>query len=224
MPPDLARTTSLCSSAGAIFCDGFEAGSLVAPWGTLPVHGSITVDAMHVYRGNYALHAHQAAIGSGSQDTGVAISTQSYPSPDIYLRAFVYLPGPASTGTFTFLRAQMSGGTQDSVDLQVANGVFATYASRVSTGEVSTTVPPLDRWFCVEWHVHMASSGYAALSIDGNPVPGLQSANTFDTTNSPIYDWLVVGLDSASASSGIPARDLWLDEIILDNKPIGCAK
>jgi hypothetical protein len=220
-PPDLLPGPSLCSSANALFCDGFEAGSLVAPWGPYTVQGSITVDSLHVYRGRYALHVHQNAIASGA--TGVAISTQAYPSPDIFLRAYVYLPSPAPTGTFTFLRAQMSGNGQYTVDLDVHNGVFTTNASRVSVAETSTTAPPLDRWFCVEWQIHVATNGYTIMKLDGNPVAGLAATNTFDSTNSPLYDWLVVGLDSGAATA-IPQRDLWLDEIILDNKAIGCAR
>jgi hypothetical protein len=226
--PDLHPPPSLCASAGAIFCDGFEAGAVVAPWGPFMPSGSVGVDNVHVYRGDYALHLHQNAVVAGSQSTAVIISTQPYPSPDIYLRAWVYLPSPAPTGQFTFIRVQQSGnpapGTQYAVDLEVVNDQFATRATRTGTSLSSTTAPPLDRWFCVEYQIHLASAGYTALTVDGNAVSGLGPTNTFDTTNSPTYDWLVIGLDSGSGANAIPSRDLWLDEVVLDNKPISCAR
>jgi hypothetical protein len=219
-PPDLMPGPSLCSSANAIFCEGFESGG-TGGWGVL---GTVSVDSQHVFRGKYAMHAHQNAVGSGTQTTGVLVSTQPYPTTDIYLRAYAYLPSPAPTGTFTFLRTQLSANGQYSVDLRVDNGHFGTDATRTGVVMGSKQAPPLDRWFCVEWQIHLATTGYTIVNIDGAPVTGLQANNTFDTTNTPNYDWLVVGLDSGPQASGIPARDLWLDEIILDNKPIGCAR
>jgi hypothetical protein len=225
MPLDMTPGPSLCGSASVILCDGFETGALSSTWGAITVQGGVVVDSTHVYRGSYALHVHQNAVGANTTSaTGVAIATLTYPSPDVYMRAWVYLPSPAPTGSFTFLRAQQSVNNQYSLDLDVAKDVFTTYASRIGSGPVSTTAPPLDRWFCVEWQLHLNASGYTIMKLDGNPVTGLQAANTFDTTNSPTYDWLVIGLDTGANANGVPSRDLWLDEIIFDNKPIGCAR
>jgi hypothetical protein len=225
-PPDLSPAPSLCPTTNTIMCAGFENGGINPPFTVVSIaNGSDTADKLHVFRGAFAMHAQQNAVPTGMNAAAMAISAQSYPALDIYLRAWVYLPSPAPTGTFTFLRVQQGMSPFYAVDLQVANGLFATSASRVGVTVTSTTSPPLDRWFCVEWQVHLATAGYTILKLDDSPVDGIWAANTFDTTNAnPPYQWLVAGLESGSTADGIPARDLWLDELILDSKPIGCSQ
>jgi hypothetical protein len=224
-PPDLLRAPSLCSTTNTILCAGFESGSIDPPFTAVSItNGSDVADKVHAFRGDYALHAQQNATATGMSASAMAISAQAYPSLDIYLRAWVYLPSPAPTGTFSFLRVQQGASPFYAVDLQVANGLFATTASRVGVTVTSMTSPPLDRWFCLEWQLHLASNGYTVLKLDDKPVSGIWAANTFDTTNNPTYTWLVIGLESGSAPEGIPARDLWIDELILDSKPVGCSQ
>jgi hypothetical protein len=225
-PPDLLPGPSLCGTTNTILCAGFENGGINPPFPYYSTpNGNIFVDSVHVFRGRYALHAQQNATAAGTQAAGLVIGTQVYPAYDIYFRAWVYLPSPAPTGVFTFLRVQQPTTPYYAIDLQVANGLFATSASRPGVTVTSMTAPPLDRWFCLEWQIHLASNGYTVLNLDGNPVSGIWASNTFDTTNSnPDYGWLVAGLDSGGSPSGIPGRDLWIDELILDSKPIGCSQ
>jgi len=75
----------------------------------------------------------------------VVVSTRSYPTTDIYLRSFVYLPGPAPAAAPTFMRVQESMGAQYSFDLQISNGVLRSRASRTNTIALSNTSLPLDR-------------------------------------------------------------------------------
>jgi hypothetical protein len=210
-PPDLAPPPSICASAGVLFCEGFENG---ISYGTIKNNGTLTTDSQHVYRGQFALDAQQNAGNS----TVVAIRTGTLPSPDIYLRAFVYAAS-VPLGTATLLRAQASTGMQNSIDLQMANGVFQTWLSRTGVLTTSTQAVPTGRWFCAEWHIHIATNGAADLQLDGQSVAGL--SGSVDTTNPVAYDWLVFGLDEGASG---PARQIWLDELAMDNKPIGCAK
>jgi len=220
-PPDLAPGPSICSTAGVLFCEGFENTSLPG-WGFLQNNGTVGADSVHVYRGSSALHAHQNAAAPGAGATGVVIATPTYPSTDIYLRAFVYLPGPAPAGIATFLRVQESMAAQYSLDLQISDGKLRSRASRSNTNALSNTSLPLDRWACVEWQIHLAASGFVKAWVDGLEVTGI--SGTQDTRATTVYDWLVVGLDTGSTAGSQPARELWLDEVALDNKPIGCAK
>jgi hypothetical protein len=211
-PPDLAPPASLCANAGFVLCDGFESG--LSGWGTIQNGGTVTVDHEHVYRGQWALHAHQNGDGGG--DTGVAVVDVAYPSPDIYVRAFVFTSNP-SPPSVTFARVQQSKGRQDSLDLQTGPTQFSVRESATAATLASNVPVPTGRWFCVEWQVHVSAIGFYGLSLDGQP---RWTSSAHDTTLNPAYDWLVVGLDGSAGAS----NDLWIDELAVDRAPIGCAR
>jgi hypothetical protein len=216
LPPDLAPAPSLCGLAGALFCDGFEFG--LGNWGTIQSSGTVTIDSSRFFRGAASLHVHQDTTTTGA--TAVAIATLAYPMPDFYIRAYVFAPAGFGGPTVTFLRAQESTAGQFSLDVTLSPPALGTHAARTNVNRTSTTLLPLNRWVCVEWHVNVATSGFMNVSLDGQPINSLSA--TQDTSNSPPYDWLVIGLDNSGGS--FSARDLWLDEVILDGAPIGCAR
>jgi hypothetical protein len=212
-PPELVLPQpggpSLCASASAAFCEGFEDANSI--WGSF---GTVAFDQQHVFRGASSFHA------SGARS--LTVWPQTLKGTDLYLRAFVYLPSPMPTAKLTFLRFQQSTGNQFAIDLQLANGRFQTTATRTGAVEASVLGAPLDAWFCAEWHVNLDSNGYAALSVDAVPVAGLNAENHFDTSNNSPYDWLVLGIDTGASGATVPA--LFLDEVIVDDKPIGCTR
>ena len=58
------------------------------------------------------------------------------------------------------------------------------------------------------------------MKVNDTPLAGLGTA--VNTMASPPYDQLALGLISTVANT--PARELWIDEVIIDTNPIGCAK
>src|SRR5262249_37561561 len=85
----------------------------------------------------------------------------------------------------------------------------------------ATTAMPTDRWVCLEWHLRVATGGWAKLYLDGVEVTALTAAQ--NTLPTPTLGEIGLGLVAAPGSAAA-ARDLWLDDVIVDNSPIGCAK
>jgi hypothetical protein len=79
-----------------------------------------------------------------------------------------------------------------------------------------------DRWVCLEWHLRVAASGWAKLYVDGAEVTALTAPQ--NTQPNPTLGAIGFGLVAPPGSSATAARDLFLDDIIVDNSPIGCAK
>jgi hypothetical protein len=218
MTPDMAPAPQLPVAGGPSKCPG--ATLICDPMDALrPGEGFLNTAAVfdtgQIFRGDHALHV--------TNDTHLVIQTSvNLPQPDTYLRAFVYIPSPMPTNQVTLLRVQQSEGSFFAVELQLVGGKLRTRASRTETLENSNVAPPLDRWFCVQWQVHVDTQGFTDLKVDGVPVPGLDAASTFDTTNTPAYRWIVSALDSVDDAGTHPATDAWFDEVAVDFKPISC--
>jgi hypothetical protein len=215
-PPDMAMNSvpvpggaSKCPGAYLI-CDEMSAlrGSNESFLGTEAVF-----DNAQVFRGDKSLHL---------TDNDHLVIQTALPKPDIYMRVFVYLPSPMPSNAITLLRVQQSEGSYLATELQLVGGKLRTRASRIEALQTSNVAPPLDRWFCVQWQVHVDTAGYAATSIDGKLVPGLDPDTKFDTTNSPEYQWVVNAMDPVDKNGEHPATDIWFDELAVDYKPIGC--
>jgi hypothetical protein len=200
--------------SGFLLCKSFESGE---PLGNYDVVGQISRDVEHVYLGQYALHAHQD--GTAALESAVALYDATIPSPDVYVRAFVWVAAPLPSNSVTFFRLQQLNAPQHSLDVQLSGGYVQTRATKTNMIMKSATAFPTGRWVCVEWHIHLASNGTSTVSLDDQAIAGLSAPQ--DTTDSPLYDLLVLGLESTDVG-GPPARDLWMDEVVLDDKPIGC--
>jgi hypothetical protein len=207
-PPDLLPA---CLAPGVVYCDDFEDAHLPG-WLVGQSHGKLTIDQQHVYHGQSALHAHEDQATNGA--SAFLLRGIAYPSPDIYVRVFLY--AEAALSTATAVRVQQSKGQQQSVDLQVSPTNFLVRDGKTGTTEPSTVTVPTGRWVCLEWRLHVAVDGYASVAVDGS---GGWTSTMGDFTVTPAFDWLVVGLQAEGASS---ASDLWLDELAVSSAPIGC--
>jgi hypothetical protein len=82
---------------------------------------------------------------------------------------------------------------------------------------------PTQAWTCAEWYVHFASPGSLTVSINGKL---LSDAEVEDLTlSSPPVGWLLFGgsQGGSDATTVLPAFDFWMDDLVVDPNPIGCA-
>lgn len=62
------------------------------------------------------------------------------------------------------------------------------------------------------------ATGAARVSLDGAPVTDLMPA----TVNTPVLSAVYLGADFYGNGSAIPDYTVWLDEIIVDDRPTTC--
>ena len=224
--PDLMRVASTCATAGVAFCDGFETATLAPHWiVTNNMGGSAVVDPTRAYRGAASLHLHNDAIAAGGSSDVELDETQTF-AAYLYARAFIYVPSSFDAAEADVLLVEQNASPYQGITLGMSKGVFMTQDTLAGgTALVSTTTVPKDRWTCVEWEVRLGSAGSSngttTLTVDGTAASGLGAAQPLYAT--PPINQLGIGL-VGGGSAAIPARDLWIDELIVDTAPIGCAR
>jgi hypothetical protein len=218
---DLALNASRCGGLSVKLCDGFEAAALDAKWQKSLASGVVTLDSSRAYRGQSAVHLHTNAVGAGMSSVDASIFT-SAPLPitgTAYVRAWLYLktPQPATTTqVINFLDANQ-GGVAYVVESGGNAGINDYALPQTYTASASTTVP-FDRWTCLQMQLaQTAASGDISIFIDGAKVDVMLTGSA-----TPPMNRVAFGLDYYMPPA-IAAQDAWLDEVIVDDKPISCS-
>jgi hypothetical protein len=222
-PPDMARPISTCAGAGVPLCDGFEGKTLQPWWGTvIQSGGTATIDTSHAYRGNSSLHLHNNNLGTVASD--VEIDEMGVFFQHIYMRAFIYVGNNFDPSEADVFLVEQNNAPYQGITLNFLNGFYST-SDTLNNGVVltsPTTIMP-EQWVCIEWDVTLGTSsnhnGNTTLTVEGNVASGLGAAQ-------PLYGNPAINQIGLALVGGAhtPARDLWIDELIIDSKPIGCAK
>jgi len=222
--PDLAPVPSLCATAGVPFCDGFESATLAGHWAaTTAVGGTFSIDTSRAYRGQSSLHLHQNALAANASSDVELDESQSFPASQLWMRAFVWLPSAFAADDAELLFAEENASPYQGVLLGVQSTSFHTDNTITGARKNSTTPMARDRWVCLEWTVAFGASGTTALTVDGVTANGLSGAQNLAPT--PAIGQVGLSLIAqAPAAAGIAARDVWIDELIVDTQPIGCSK
>jgi len=224
LPPDMTPAASGCATAGVAFCDGFESGVIDAHWnGINQANGTVTVDNTRAYRGAWSLHIHNNALAAkGSADVELN-EGQTFPSTHFFVRAFVLAPAAFGANEGDFILAEQADTPYQGITLGLVNTGFQTSNSIAGVTKTSTTMMPRDQWVCVEWEVQLGASGATALSVNGAAATGLGGTQNLSVTPPPSSLALAL-VTTAPAGSGVPARDLWFDEIMVNPTAIGCTR
>jgi hypothetical protein len=222
-PPDMARPISTCATAGVALCDGFEGKSLLPWWSTvIQSGGTATIDTTRAYRGQSSLHLHNNQLGTVASDveideTGVFFS-------HLYMRAFIWVPMAFDPSEADVFLVEQNNAPYQGITLNFLGGYYST-SDTLNGGGVMTSPTAIvpEQWVCVEWDVTLGSSsnhnGNSALTVDGTVAPGLSAAQSL--YGNPTINQFGLALVGGPHT---PARDLWIDELIVDKNPIGCAK
>jgi hypothetical protein len=214
---------SPCGNA-ALLCDDFETGAIErGRWPQIVQHsGTVTIDNSRAHRGTYSLHAHIDGSSVNQLAQAWLGETSTFPYNQLYLRAYVYVPSPASTAAADVLRALQTPAPYQGLRLRLdTDGTFSGYndIGGPKTITTSTKSMPLDSWTCVEWEIVFGTSGQTRLWVNGSEVTSM--AGTQNTLASPPIDQLRIGV--MAYMDGGP-HDIWFDDLMIDPSPIGCAK
>jgi hypothetical protein len=149
-------------------------------------------------------------------------------STGFFARAWVYVPSSSvvATGNYAaLLEAQQDGAAYLGIAAQfgpsaVAIADWTGPEVEFVSGDGSF---PHDTWTCVEWQVkYGADNGSSDLWIGANDV-GI-SLSAAHTEPSPPYGRFLVQLYFDQVAAPQPAFDIWIDDVVVDAKRIGCAK
>ena len=224
VPPDLAPPASGCASAGVAFCDGFEAGVIDPHWdGISQANGTVTVDNTRAYRGSWSLHIHNNALPAKAAADVELNEGQTFPSTHFFVRAYVFAPSAFGSIDGDFILAEQVDAPYDGVTLGLVNSTFQTNNTIASVIKTSTTTMPRDQWVCVEWEVQLGASGYTALQVNGQAATNLGGTQNL-SANPAVSELGLALVTTAPAASGVPARDLWFDEVMVNPTAIGCTR
>jgi len=83
---------------------------------------------------------------------------------------------------------------------------------------------PVNTWFCLNWHVVLATGATGSSTLETDLFPPLSIANSI-TNGSPPGNQLLFGPHFSAANIQVmnPAFALWVDDIIIDDsRPISC--
>jgi hypothetical protein len=87
---------------------------------------------------------------------------------------------------------------------------------------VSTTQMPTRRWACLEYEVHVGTSGTIRVWLDDGATPVLGVAE--DITPSPPIAKVGIGLRADDVMNDQAGVDLWIDEVAIADTRIGCTQ
>jgi hypothetical protein len=221
---DLAGNPSLCGGLAVKLCDGFE-GPLNARWSNDINNGAITIDTSRAYRGGSSLHLHTNPEPSPATEpqanvrgsAGLPISTT------IYLRAWVYFPAGTPAVFDQLLNFSNPGMTGISYVSENGHPELNDYGSGGPFNSSSLFTVANDRWTCLQMEIPQPAGamGVIRLFLDGNEVTDVTTTSSAAT---PAMDHYYLGLDWYNNPANLPATDMWLDEVILDDQPTTCAE
>jgi hypothetical protein len=215
---------------GLVACEDFE-GEVGPPWSAfgdpLP-----STDSSRAHCGKSSLRLHVPALAAGQ--SYVTALTESATFSDgrlaagLFARAWVFASGAAITegNHMALLEMRQKSDPFLGVAAQLgASRAAITDWTTTPAGFAESTDPfPSDAWVCVEWQVVFgASNGASRLWIGGESSPSA-ALDATNTTPSPPYEAMFAGVYFTGPAAAQPAFDLWIDELAIDTKRIGCGK
>jgi len=219
--------TSRCATAGVALCEDFENGLDTAIWTTTKSgDATIEVDAAHPARGSKALHIKTAGSGYA-----YITEKKTFPATNniLYGRMFVYLGDPFSTdGHFTLAEG---AGTGDPAKIRFGGQYKAFGVGTDGGGSGDWTDKddqpfPAQTFICTEFQFK-ADSNEFHVWLDDAERPLLNRGVTQHASfTMPTFNslWFGYWLYAGSIPGETEAQELWIDEIAVDFKPIGCSK
>ncbi len=232
---------SRCAQAGVTLCEDFESGALDAStWTTVGVKP--VIDGVQHARGAKALH-----ITNNGNGPSYIKETKSFPAPNnaYWGRMFVWfdsLPAPAAGFTYSHWTFAAASGKQVPGEIRLSGqlsngknlfGVGTDNQSASGTGDWTSSdkdpmnaplAVPTKQWLCVEW-AHQGDINETRFYWDAVEHPSLHTTSAKNGGNGkpyilPQFDTLWMGWDEYQPST--EKFELWIDEIALDAKRIGC--
>ncbi len=214
---------SRCAAAGVKLCESFENGLDATIWSTTR-NGDTTigVDEVRAARGAKALHVKTTA------GAGFAYIKTGKPFPAMgnvfYSRMYVWLEDALTTdGHFTFAE----GGGTGTPGVSRFGGQFKRLGVGSDRGpsgdwtDVDNLNLPTKKWLCLEVQFKGDTHEFRVFWDDKERTAIHSGANRHSAFRMPTFNSIWFGWWMYNARE---PQDLWIDEIAIDDKPIGCAK
>jgi hypothetical protein len=218
-PTDAALGPPTCAQAGVLLCEGFENGlDPQNKWNPGATNGSVTVETTRAHRGSHSLHLHSNAVGANVPAQAQLLEQWTFPLVGaLYVRVYAYVT-IAHDG-------QLLMGLQQAMNpfhgaYLYAGSTQVTFWDDASQTGAGGGAFPLNQWVCVEFELSSTLGAHVWLD---DPQVEVLSAPAASTAFSPALGQLTLG-GFYSSAAGSPAVDLWIDDVIVDPNPIGCAK
>jgi len=201
---------SVCT---ALFCDGFEMD--LTPWGTVTGPGTSDVQTTQVHGGTKAL---TVSVSDNPEFRALYRNLPFGGLPAVYVRAWFYVPSGTAFGHVDLLEFEASTG--EGITAYVSQETFALFTDVNGMFANSGGMLPRDRWFCVELEVDVSDTvGSVRLKVDGTIITQLTALDTLPPVG---FEHIVTGLAYTGPQQFGPASQT-LDDIVVDDAPIGCS-
>lgn len=216
----MAGGPSRCVGAGLPICLDFENG--LGP-GVTAMGAGVSVDKTRAYRGSSALR-----IKMTKQETNVIATNLPSNGGVIWGRYFLYATG-SNKAHGSLVRLYGSGsyrmgmsayrfmGVYNPGDLVSECNVFL-HPDRCEPAENERALVPIERWTCVEWEMNAAAGQPTNVYRDGVRIGFKPYQNSWPKVTS--FDRIDLGLAMYHAID--KPFDMWIDEVAVDTKRIGC--
>jgi hypothetical protein len=239
--PDASGASTCDALAGQVaLCEGFESGFLNPQvWSAVVDHATLS-DSSFAYRGAHSLHIQtQWCNPADASVEARIIETRTFPpQTDTYVRLWAYFPrpdggAPMGIAPDHLIGPELANGTSNYPDYNLFTGTnqpdnslaFELHDTVSGMSQPSTTpiTPPFGAWFCLQFHVQLgdASTGLIEFAVNGT---GYQWKTA--TIPTQAFTSLRIGpyYSQFPLMSAVPPFDLWIDEIIVDSKPVSWAE
>jgi hypothetical protein len=207
-------------------CESFENGLDGNLWKTTKAgDATITVDEIHAARGTKALHV-KTTVGGGSNFAYIK-ETKTFPATNnvLYGRMFVWFEDALTTDGHFSLAEGAGTGTPAVIRFGGQFKAFGVGTDSGSSGDWTdsdrTKLVPTQTWICAEFQFDGPTNTFHVWWDDmERPMltsgPSKHSSFTMPTFNSLWFGWWMYNLAEP--------QEIWIDEIAVDYKPIGCSK
>jgi hypothetical protein len=236
-------SATTCVTAGTELCDDFEGGQLdTQKWkiNKPTASASVAVDMLHAHGGKYAAHI---KVVAGQQSTAMITESVTFPaaSNSFYTRMFVYFsPDIPVAANADFHTGFIIGlGKNDKGDVQAGTGMigsaqqFLGYSiffadPKFEFGPWSKTTITANQWLCVELFENGSDPMTEVRQVWVNDVEltdlksssAMAAGATHPNHLPPKFDSVALGLWEYHP---IPTlSDMWIDDVRVSSKKIGC--
>jgi hypothetical protein len=205
-------------------CEDFESGVINAGrWETDEITASVRVATDNPHRGVYSMHVHSNFASAGTTISGLIRQTATLAGgqpPLMAVRLYLYLPPVAPVFTLVDI-AQVVAPYED-LELNIDTGNTISLWNGVSMQDTSGPQLPASQWLCLEWWI-ARSPGEMRVFLDDTEVTALHVTQATQPSPSPLGE-MTFGIDSYQPPQAVNPYDIWVDDIIVDTKAIGCSR
>lgn len=207
-----------------LFAESFESGAL-EPKTWSDAKPGVAVDSGRVRGGRHALH-----VTSPPESKALMVSHDlAQPMDHLFVRMFVFAPGPLPPHNWNYLAVSGEGhswrlgGTTEPFGEETGKRIVRVMHQPLHKQLLSEEPFATGRWVCWELE-YRAKDRVLSIWLDGKPVPamGLPGEGKKATTPwvFPKIERISVGYQHAHA---LPTPlDVWIDDVAVDDRRIGC--